>query len=303
MMDWDKLRIFHAVATAKSFTRAGDKLNLSQSAVSRQIGALEENLQTELFHRHARGLVITEQGEILLRAVGDVFSRLAAAENALLDSKERPKGPFKITAPTAIGTMWLVPHMREFGELYPEIDVTLLVDDRGLDLTKREADAAIALRPATHPDLIQKKMTTLNNSLYASAEYLKTHGIPKRPEHLANHRLIAYADDHRLPFTEINWALKSAFCNCADSCQPFFKINSMRGMLKAVESGVGIAGLPDYMVHDLPNVTKVLPDLHGPATDVYFVYPLELRNSKRVRVFKEFLVSKLTEDGLLHKAA
>lgn len=302
MMDWDKLRVFHAVATAKSFTRAGHTLNLSQSAISRQIGALEENLQTELFHRHARGLVLTEQGEILLRAVGDVFSRLAAAENALLDSKERPKGPFKVTAPTAIGTMWLVPHMREFGELYPEIDVTLLVDDGGLDLAKREADAAICLKAATHPDLIQKKLTTLNNSLYASAEYLKTHGIPRRPDHLVNHRLVVHADDGNLPFAEVNWVLTAGLAK-GEQRNPFFRINSLRGMLKAVETGVGIAGLPDYMVHDLPNVTKVLPDLHGPETDVYFVYSMELRNSKRVRVFKEFLMSKLTEDGLLRQAA
>ncbi len=302
MMDWDKLRVFHAVATAKSFTHAAEKLNLSQSAISRQISTLEENLQTELFHRHARGLLLTEQGDILLRAVGDVFSRLAAAENALLDSKERPKGPFKIAAPTAIGTMWLVPHMREFGDLYPEIDVTLLVSDRELDLTKREADAAIRLSPATHPDLVQKKLTTLNNSLYASAEYLRTHGIPKRTEHLANHRLIVHADDGHLPFAEVNWMITAGLPKGQEH-RPFFRINSLRGMLKAVESGVGIAGLPDYMVHDLPGVTKVMPELRGPATDVYFTYSVELRNSKRVRVFKEFLMTKLDEDGLLNKAA
>ncbi len=84
MMDWDKLRIFHTVATAQSFTRAGEVLNLSQSAVSRQISALEEGLQVELFHRHARGLMLTEQGEILFKTVSDILTRLSAAENELL---------------------------------------------------------------------------------------------------------------------------------------------------------------------------------------------------------------------------
>lgn len=303
MMDWDKLRIFHAVATAQSFTRAGQQLNLSQSAISRHIATLEESLQTSLFQRHARGLLLTEQGEILFRTVSDMVSRLSAAENLLLDSKERPKGPLRITAPTAIGTMWLTPRMREFCELYPEIQVTLLVDDRELDIIKREADVAIRLFPARHADLVQKKLTSLDNALYASDDYLRQHGVPRKPADLARHRLIAYADDNAAtPFSEVNWALKTRFCDCDQACQPFFKINSMRGILKAVEGGIGIAGLPEYMTQGVPNISRVLPEIKGPITDVYFIYSLELRNSKRVRVFKEFLVRKLAEDGLRQAA-
>src|SRR5437868_42440 len=195
MMDWDKLRVFHTVATAQSFTHAGEMLNLSQSAISRQISALEESLQVDLFHRHARGLLLTEQGEILFRTVSDILTRLAAAENALLESKERPRGPLKITAPVAIGTTWLTPHMREFNELYPEITVTMLVDDRELDLTMREADVAIRLFPAKHPDLIQKHLTTLNNSLYASSDYLRKYGVPKKAQELSMHKLIIYGEE------------------------------------------------------------------------------------------------------------
>lgn len=301
MMDWDKLRIFHAVATAESLTRAGEQLNLSQSAVSRQIASLEENLQTSLFSRHARGLALTEQGEILFRTVSEILTRLSATENMLLDSKERPKGPCKITAPTAIGTLWLTPHMREFCELYPEIQVTLLVDDRELDLIKREADVAIRLSPARQGDLIEKKLTSFNNSLYASSDYLRQHGVPKKLQDLSAHQLIAYTEEGRMPFTEINWALNAGLAK-NEHRTPFFRINSMRGMAKAVESGIGIAGLPDYMAQDLPGVVKVLPDLKGPVTDVYYIYPMELRNSKRVRVLKEFLISKLADEGLKQAA-
>ncbi len=302
MMDWDKLRVFHTVATAQSFTRAGELLNLSQSAISRQISALEEGLQVELFHRHARGLLLTEQGEILFKTVSDILTRLSAAENALLESKERPRGPLKITAPAAIGTNWLTPHMREFGELYPEITVSLLVTDRELDLTMREADVAIRLFPARHPDLVQKKLTTLNNSAYASMEYLRKYGMPQKPQDLQSHKLIVFGEDIRLPFAEVNWLLEASG-NAHDEHRPLFKINSLFGMLKAVESGIGIAGLPDYMVQGKPQITKVLPTLNGPATEVYFVYSVELRNSKRIKVFKDFLVRKLAEDGLSIKAA
>lgn len=298
MMDWDKLRIFHTVATAKSFTRAGEVMNLSQSAISRQISALEESLQVSLFHRHARGLMLSEQGEILFRTVSEILTRLSAAENALLESKERPRGPLKITAPVAIGTTWLTPRMREFCEAYPEIVPTMLVDDRELDLTMREADVAIRLWPAKHPDLVQKKLTTLHNSVYASNDYLRSYGIPKKPEDLANHRIVAFGEDQRLPFPEVNWLLTENAKKDEDR-RPAFKINSLHGMFKAVQSSLGIAGLPDYMAKNVPGISKILPEMSGPSTDVYLIYSVELRNSKRIKVFKEFLLRKLAEDGLV----
>ena len=296
MLDWDKLRVFHSVATAQSFTRAGEVLNLSQSAISRQISSLEESLNASLFTRHARGLMLTEQGDILFRTVSEVLTRLSTAENALLESKERPRGPLKITAPAAIGTTWLTQRMREFTETYPEITITILVDDRELDLTMREADVAIRLFPAKHPDLIQKKLTVLNNSIYASNDYLRAYGVPKKAQDLEQHRLILYGDDQNQPFAEVNWVLKT-FKTTDNPIKPPFKINSLFGMLRAVKSGIGIAGLPDYMVQN-KNVSKVLPELSGPKTDVYLVYSMEMRSSKRINVFKEFLLRKLAEDGL-----
>ncbi|MEQ1790057.1 MAG: LysR family transcriptional regulator [Rickettsiales bacterium] len=296
MMDWDKLRVFHSVATAKSFTRAGEVLNLSQSAVSRQISALEENLQVSLFARHARGLLLTEQGDILFRTVSDVLNRLSIAENALLESKERPRGPLIITAPVAFGTTWLTQRLREFSEIYPEIIITLLVDDRELDLTMREADVAIRLFPAKHPELIQKKLTVLNNSIYASNDYLRKYGIPKTAQDLQHHRLILFTEDQKQPFAEVNWILKTFSTNDNPQMPPF-KINSLFGMFKAVKSGMGIAGLPDYMVQR-KSISKLLPELSGPKTDVFLLYSMEMRNSKRINVFKEFILQKLAEYGL-----
>lgn len=187
--------------------------------------------------------------------------------------------------------------MREFYDLYPEIQVTLLVDDRELDLTMREADVAIRLFPAKHPDLIQKKLTTLNNSLYASNQYLRSFGTPKKPEDLDAHRLVTYGDEGKLPFSEVNWIMKLGASKDHER-QPVFRINNLFGILKAMESNMGIAGLPDYMVANRPGVSRVMPDVKGPQTDVYFIYSVELRNSKRVKVFKEFLMRKLDEDGL-----
>ena len=113
-MDWDKLRIFHAVADAGSLTHAGDKLNLSQSAVSRQIRALEESLGAILFHRHARGLILTEQGELLFDATRSMSKRLEAAAARIRDSEEEVFGELRVTTTTGFGTLWLAPACRNF---------------------------------------------------------------------------------------------------------------------------------------------------------------------------------------------
>ena len=120
-MDWDKLRILHAVASAGSFTHAGQSLGLSQSAVSRQISALEEEISTPLFQRHARGLTLTDEGELLFTAVTDVLGRLASAEEALKNVHDSPRGALKITASHGIGAYWLLPRLGEFLAQYPEI--------------------------------------------------------------------------------------------------------------------------------------------------------------------------------------
>ena len=207
-MDWDKLRVFHAVAEAGSFTHAGESLNLSQSAVSRQISALEESLSVPLFHRHARGLILTEQGELLFRTAREVFAKLSMAEGMISESKDRPKGPLKITSSVAFGSTWLTPRIREFLDLYPEIQVTLVVDDSELDLSMREADVAIRLSPPRQPDLIQRHLVSVPTHIYAAPEYIKKHGMPQKPEDLDKHRVIVFGEDARPPVQNVNWLLE-----------------------------------------------------------------------------------------------
>ena len=181
-MDWDKLRVFHAVAEAGSFTHAGDTLNLSQSAVSRQISALEEALSVPLFHRHARGLILTEQGEALNRTVRDVFAKLAMTEALLAESKEKPAGRLKVTTTHSFGVTWLAPRLKQFLTMHPDVTVSLLLDDSELDLAMREADVAIRMHPPRQPDLVQRHLMTVRSYAFASPEYLKKHGTPAKPE-------------------------------------------------------------------------------------------------------------------------
>ncbi len=178
-MDWDKLRVFHAVAEAGSFTHAGDTLNLSQSAVSRQISALEEALQVPLFHRHARGLILTEQGESLNRTVREVFAKLAMTEALLTESKEKPAGRLKVTTTVGFGASWLAPRVQAFLDSYPDVTMTLLLDDADLDLAMREADVAIRMHPPKQPDLVQRHLMAIEWHVCARA------GVPKQARHAA----------------------------------------------------------------------------------------------------------------------
>jgi DNA-binding transcriptional LysR family regulator len=296
-MDWDKLRIFHAVAEAGSFTHAGETLNLSQSAISRQISSLEQSLGVTLFHRHARGLLLTEQGEDLYLTAHDVFHKLAMAEARLTDSKERPEGPLKITTTVGFGSVWLTPRIKEFMDLYPEIDVTLLLVYDDLDLAMREADVAIRLTPPRQPDLIQRHLMSIRYLCYASPDYLKQHGIPRAVEDLDNHRLVTFGEEvgDQLELVPTLNFLMGAGREPGRPRKPVLKVNNIYGIYRAVLAGVGLGALPDYMLVGSSGLVRVLPELAGPPTEVYFVYPEELRHSARIEVFRDFMVRKVLE--------
>ena len=293
-MDWDKLRVFHAVSDAGSFTRAGDALNLSQSAVSRQVSALEASLKTPLFHRHARGLLLTEQGELLYRTVHDVFHMLTMAEAQLSERQERPSGPLKITTTVALGSTWLTPRIKEFVELYPDIEVSLQLTDGELDLTMREADVALRMGAPRQPDLIQRQILQVRTHVYGSRDYLREFGYPQQPEDLDHHRLVVYGEAQPLPVTTINWLLEVG-AQPGHQRRPAFTVNNLYGMYLAVQGGLGLANLPDYMVPPDSNLVLVLPEISSPPTQCYFVYPEEMRHSKRIEVFREFLLRKVAE--------
>lgn len=293
-MDWDKLRVFHAVADAGSFTHAGETLRLSQSAISRQISSLEDSINAPLFHRHARGLVLTEQGELLYRTVREISTKLNSTEALIAESKNKPEGPLRVTSTVGLGSTWLTPRIRDFIELYPEIEVTLIVNDAELDLTMREADVAIRMSPPTQPDLIRRQLMTIHVHVYGSPDYLKRFGIPKSPHDLDNHRLVVFGDNPPAAFTNVNWLLDGG-ADPDRPRRPVFRVNSVYGIFRAVRSGLGLAALPDYMVQRDSNLVQVLPELEGPSLESYFVYPEALRNSARVGVFREFLIQKIAE--------
>ncbi len=290
-MDWDKLRIFYKVANAGSFTHASETLNLSQSAISRQISALELEVGVPLFHRHARGLILTEQGEILFSATEEVTGKLEAVAGQLSDFRGTPKGTLRVTTTVGLGSAWLAIRMHEFIDLYPDIQVELMLDNHELDLGMRQADCAIRLRQPQQPDLIQRRLFTVHFHVFANEDYIKRFGAPKTVDDLNDHRLIVWGEGTPSYLSDVNWML-TAGMPPGRSRKPVLKINSILAMKRAVQRGAGIALLPDYSVDEDTGLVPVMTETDVPSFDTYFAYSAELRNSARLGAFRDFLLEQ-----------
>ena len=288
-MDWDKLRIFHAVADAGSLTHAGDKLNLSQSAVSRQIRGLEDSLNATLFHRHARGLILTEQGELLFDATSAMTKRVDAASARIRDSEEEVFGELRVTTTTGFGTLWLAPRLTKLYEQYPDLKVDLMLEERVLDLPMREADVAIRMKEPSQADLIRKKLMQIRMCLYATPDYLAANGTPLRLEDMADHRLIC----QNTASAQVGAGLQLIKQLMMHDVRSLLTVNNYFGVLQGVLNHLGIGVLPDYLTQDFPDLVKVLEDTESADVPVFLAYPEELRQSKRVSAFKDFVQDEI----------
>jgi DNA-binding transcriptional LysR family regulator len=294
MLDWDKLRIFHTAAESGSFTHAAEKLGMSQSAVSRQISALEDDLGLKLFIRHARGLVLTEVGEQLFRTAHRMHWELQQVETQMSESQEVPTGPLVVNTTVGIGSTWLSSRIYEFLNLYPDIQIEMKLNDAELDLAMREADVAIRLHRPNQSEMIQRKLFTVHNHFYASHAYLQEHGEPQSVDELDRHRIISFGEPVPSFLGDINYIERMGRTE-SGSRRPALKVNAIYGMLQACRAGIGIAMLPDYVVEGETQLRRILSGYELPAYEAYFVYPPALKNSKRVGVFRDFLVGKARE--------
>ncbi|QUJ77863.1 LysR family transcriptional regulator [Sulfitobacter albidus] len=288
-MDWDKLRIFHAVADAGSLTHAGERLNLSQSAVSRQIRGLEEQLNTNLFHRHARGLILTEQGELLFDATSAMSKRVEAAGARIRDSEEEVFGELRVTTTTGFGTLWLAPRLSKLYEKYPELKVDLMLEERVLDLPMREADVAIRFKEPSQADLVRKRLMTVQMGLYSTPGYLKAAGTPERLEDLSAHRLICQNTNSDQVGAGLNLIQQLMLYDI----KSLLTVNNYFGVLQGVLNDLGIGVLPDYLIQDFPDMVRVLPQITSADVPVFLAYPEELRQSQRVAAFKDFVQDEI----------
>lgn len=289
-MDWDKLRIFHAVADKGSLTHAGEVLHLSQSAVSRQIRALEESLNVTLFHRHARGLILTEQGELLFEATQAMVKRLDATAARIRDSEDEVFGELRVTTTTGFGTLWLAPRLAKLYDQYPALKIDLMLEERVLDLPMREADVAIRMKEPSQADLIRKRLMNIRMCLFATPQYLEKAGTPTTMAEMSQHRLICQHPG--TPQVAAGAALVQEIMR--NEIPSTLHVNNYFGVLQGVLSHLGIGVLPDYVTEDSPHLLRVLPEVQSGEVPIFLAYPEELRHSKRVSAFRDFVMDEIS---------
>ena len=292
-MDWDKLKIFHNVALDLNISEAAHKMNISHSSISRQVSALERELKVSLFKRHARGLTLTEQGKILFKTAHDIFGKIALTEAQLTDSKEKPAGPLTIAATVAFGTTWLAPRIEKFANSYPEIDISILIENKYTDLAQGDADVALRLTEPTQMELIRFPLYEFQFKIYSSPEYIEKYGIPKDVSELSKHKIVAFGHDVEPSIPDVN---------CIIDLLPKKKkvkilyISNMYGVMRAIGGGAGIGALPEYMKISSNNLVPILPDAKTPKAVIYFTYPSELKGSKKIAALRDFLVRETNKE-------
>ena len=295
-MDWDKLKIFHNVALDLNISEAAHKMNISHSSISRQVSALERELKVSLFKRHARGLTLTEQGKILFKTAHDIFGKIALTEAQLTDSKEKPTGPLTIAATVAFGTTWLAPRIEKFANSYPDIDISIIIENKYTDLAQGEADVALRLTEPTQMDLIRFPLYEFQFKIYSSPEYIEKYGIPKDVAELSKHKIVAFGHDVEPSIPDVN---------CILDLLPKKKkvkvlyVSNMYGVMRAIGGGAGIGALPEYMKISSNNLVPILPDAKTPKAVIYFTYPSELKGSKKIAALRDFLVRETNKEQQL----
>ena len=292
-MDWDKLKIFHNVALDLNISEAAHKMNISHSSISRQISSLERELKVSLFRRHARGLTLTEQGIILFKTAHDIFGKIALTEAQLTESKEKPTGSLTIAATVAFGTTWLAPRIVKFSNSYPDIDISIRIENKYTDLAQGEADVALRLREPTQVDLIRFPLYKFQFKIYSSPEYIEKFGIPNDVSELSKHKIIAFGHDIEPSIPDVNCILDLIPKN--KKVKTLF-ISNMYGVMRAIGGGAGIGALPEYMKSSKNNLVPILPDAKTPKAVIYFTYPPELKGSKKIEALRDFLVREVNKE-------
>ncbi|MBL0849196.1 MAG: LysR family transcriptional regulator [Candidatus Liberibacter ctenarytainae] len=289
--DWDKLRVFYMVAQSGSFTHAAEQLNISSSAISRQISGLEMEVGIKLFYRHARGIVLTEQGSKLYNIAHDVALKLENAQIKLQESADKPAGKLRVATTIDLGQNLLQEGFQEFLCLYPDLQIQFILDNKDIDTSMYYADCAIRLRKPCQTALIQRKLVTVSMHVYASPHYLECHGEPSSIQDLDKHKLITFGDFAPKGMEDFNWLATVGRI----SREPRFsslQINSYLSIMQYCMRGLGIALLPNYIVKNNQHLVRVMSDIDMPSFEIYFCYPEALKNTEKLKVFKDFIVLK-----------
>ncbi|CCD86017.1 putative transcriptional regulatory protein, LysR family [Bradyrhizobium sp. ORS 285] len=293
--DFEAMAIFAKVVELRSFAGAAQELSLSKASVSKAVSRLEERLGTRLFNRTSRRLALTDAGQRLSERAAQLLADGEAAETEALAQSLTPRGLVRFAVPMTFGVKKIAPLLPAFLEQYPEVSIDLHMSDATVDLIGEGFD--LALRIARLPDssLVARRLCSMPRYTVAAPSYLKRHGRPTHPMHLADHKCFGYA----YLSTAGVWHYTNAAGEQA-SVRPAgqLRVNNGEALLPAVLAGLGIADLPDFIVGDAiasGEVEVVLKGWSQPEGAMHLVMPPGGPRPARVEVLSEFLVRELAK--------
>lgn len=294
-MEWSKIKTFYYVAKAGGFTAAADKMHLSQSSLSRSVAKLEDQLDRKLFIRQAKGgLQFTREGEKLFKLAEKMISEINAIKKDIQGEENAVEGELKILTSPSLAADWLPFLIKDFVNNHPKIK--LKIQGEIFSIEYHKYDVIIQPLISQAPDFKQQYLTTFQSALFASQDYINNFGKPTTTEELDKHRLLCFSEESTFPYNNTSWMLRIGKLP-GEIRSPYMTLNSTRGLLHATKEGIGISqlvyGYPETFNIDLVNV---LPDLDGPKTDIYFSYNENLKKSKKINTFKDYLLDKLNKN-------
>ena len=288
MFLWEGVTEFVAVAETESFTAASKRLGISTAQVSRQVSALENRLNTKLFYRTTRKVSLTEEGNVYYQHCRQVLDGLEDAERAISNLRGTPQGLIKLTAPVTYGEKYIMPLVNDFMLQYPEVEVTIDMTNRQVDLVEGSFDLAIRLGRLTSSSMMAKRLTSRTMYVCASPEYLQKYGIPHSLSELRQHNCLIGNYDH--------WRFQESGKEKSIRVSGTLNCNSGYGLRDAVIKGIGLAQLPDYYIDkdlELGAIVPILTNYQEPDEGIWALYPHNRHLSPKVRMLVDYLAEQL----------
>jgi DNA-binding transcriptional LysR family regulator len=293
--DFEGLAIFAKVVELQSFAAAAAELSLSKATVSKAVTRLEQRLGARLFNRTSRRLALTDTGQKLSAQAARLLADGEAVENEALAQSVAPRGLVRLAVPMTFGIKEVAPILPEFLEKYPDVTIDLHLSDAMVDLIGEGFDAGLRIASLPDSSLIARRLCAMPRYTVASAAYLKRHGRPTHPMHLAQHKCFGYA---YLSTPDV-WHYTNAKGEQA-SVRPGgpLRANNGEALLPAVIAGLGIADLPDFITGDAiasGEVEVILKDWKRAEGAVHLVTPPGGPRPARVEVLADFLTRHFTK--------
>lgn len=289
MLDLELLKRFYVVAQSKNITHAAKKLNIVQSALSKSIAAFEQQLKVSLFSRTRKGLELNSKGIELYEYAQKMLEETYLFEKKFYDDDKKTQGDLKILTFPYVGNTYLMSLLKGFMKENPEIKISILVDAEHVVPT--EADVAIGHYLENYPDLIQNHLLSLESQLFASKDYLKTHGTPENPTDLNQHFIISYEGNAHYSTSKSNDLALTVGTPSNKPRKPNLAINSLQGIVNAVNNGYGIAQLPCFSSILQGDLEVVLPSVksYDKKLDLYYTYRKNREKSCKIKALHEYL--------------